>query len=79
MRLRRSCRRSASCVVERRRNPGKSSAHLVHKKSLFSPRNAEEHNLVTNDARATWQRASDAGATPITRGEPVTFSHRRVA
>jgi catechol 2,3-dioxygenase-like lactoylglutathione lyase family enzyme len=29
--------------------------------------------LVTDDAHATWQRARAAGATPITRGEPVTL------
>ena len=35
--------------------------------------------LVTDDAHATWQRARSAGATPITRGDPVTLPHRRVA
>jgi catechol 2,3-dioxygenase-like lactoylglutathione lyase family enzyme len=29
--------------------------------------------LVTDDARAAWRRARNAGATPITRGEPVTL------
>lgn len=29
--------------------------------------------LVTDDAHAMWQRARDAGATPITRGDPVTL------
>ena len=29
--------------------------------------------LVTSDAHAAWRRAWDAGAVPITRGEPVTL------
>lgn len=29
--------------------------------------------LVTDDARAAWGRAWNAGATPISRGEPVTL------
>jgi catechol 2,3-dioxygenase-like lactoylglutathione lyase family enzyme len=29
--------------------------------------------LVTDDARAAWLRARNAGATPITRGDPVTL------
>ena len=29
--------------------------------------------LVTDNAHATWQRARNAGATPITRGDPVTL------
>src|SRR5271170_1354047 len=29
--------------------------------------------LVTDDAHATWQRAREAGATPITRGDPLTL------
>jgi len=29
--------------------------------------------LVTDDANAAWRRASDAGATPISRGGPVTL------
>ena len=35
--------------------------------------------LVADDAHAAWRRVRNAGATPISRGEPVTLPHRPAA
>ena len=49
--------------------PGRSYPHCTSASDLVFQHLA----LVTDDARVGWRRAWNAGATPITRGEPVTL------